>query len=207
MLEYWRKLAEKNQVGKLAFVYQDITPVHLQSWDRNQFDYMIEYQPRYVRLFKQMNGSKINKFCAEMSGFLSNKIHSLKRKLNLPDFPNVYDYDSVWKKVLDFGPLGKNSFPGAFVNVDTTPRRKGRGTVYQGMTPEKFGKYLKLQIERARDLYKKDMIFLFAWNEWGEGAFIEPDVIYGYSILEKIYNALQETNEDKKSYEAVPASK
>ena len=39
------------------------------------------------------------------------------------------------------------------------------------------------------------MIFLFAWNEWAEGGYMEPDQKWGYGALENLKRALSETGE------------
>ena len=46
------------------------------------------------------------------------------------------------------------------------------------------------QIKRAKDIYHKDMLFLFAWNEWAEGGYMEPDERFGYGYLEALKKAL-----------------
>ena len=93
------------------------------------------------------------------------------------------------------GPIKRKSIPGAFVRMDTTPRMKNRGFVTQGMTVEKFKEYMKKQILNSRNRYDSDMLFLFAWNEWAEGGYLEPDKKDGYDVLKAIKSALIETGE------------
>lgn len=99
--------------------------------------------------------------------------------------PSIVDYDKVWKKILERTPSEKVC-PGAFVSWDNSPRMRNRATVLNGATPEKFERYYKKQIERAKAIYHSDYIFINAWNEWAEGAHLEPDVKNGYGYLEAI---------------------
>jgi hypothetical protein len=105
------------------------------------------------------------------------------------------NYDELWRYVLARQPENEKRIPGAFVDWDNTPRHRGRGSVYVGATPEKFRGYLSQQIRRARDVYQKDMLFMFAWNEWAEGGYLEPDERYRFGYLEAIEAALRETGE------------
>lgn len=52
-----------------------------------------------------------------------------------------------------------------------------------------------MQIKRAREVYKKDYLFMFAWNEWGESGYLEPDEGRGYAMLEAVRDALNENGE------------
>ena len=38
------------------------------------------------------------------------------------------------------------------------------------------------------------MMFIFAWNEWAEGGYLEPDKLNGYGYLNAIRKALIATN-------------
>jgi len=42
------------------------------------------------------------------------------------------------------------------------------------------------------------MIFMFAWNEWAEGGYLEPDEKFRYGYLEAIRKALEENGEVEK---------
>lgn len=80
-------------------------------------------------------------------------------------------------------PLNMKSLPGAFVDWDNTLRKGKFGTVFNGASPIKFREYFARQVERAEKVYNKDMIFLFAWNEWSEEGYLEAvrDVMNTYT--------------------------
>ena len=43
--------------------------------------------------------------------------------------------------------------------------------------------------------YTKRYDFMYAWNEWAEGGYLEPDERTGYKNLEAIRDALKANNE------------
>ncbi|AEE44863.1 glycosyltransferase WbsX family protein [Cellulomonas fimi] len=68
---------------------------------------------------------------------------------------------------------------------DNTPRRQERATIYVGSTPELFGAWASRarkaeEAQRGRD----GLLFVNAWNEWAEGAYLEPDTRRGLAYLE-----------------------
>ena len=194
MLEYWDGLAKEEGFQGIKFIYQHHLFHFKTSADKSHFDYGIEFQPQYAQVAMEPKRNllrtqiiiKISSLLQKHLGlYISKKSKAVKQ----------YNYDDVWKKILEMDPDNDKMLPGAFVDWDNTPRKKKRGSVFIGGSPEKFGFYLKQLIVRARDVYKKNIIFMFAWNEWGEGGYLEPDEKYGYAYLEEIKSALDELDE------------
>lgn len=79
----------------------------------------------------------------------------------------------------------ENEFPGLIPDWDNTPRRGYKGLVYKGTSPEKFEEALKI-LKEKKEGHKNDFVFINAWNEWGEGAMLEPDEYRGYGYLEAV---------------------
>ena len=59
------------------------------------------------------------------------------------------------------------------------------------MTPYKFGKYFRQLYNKAADR-GDEYVFLTAWNEWGEGAYLEPDQRYGMRCLWELGQIVKE---------------
>ncbi|MEW3584189.1 glycoside hydrolase family 99-like domain-containing protein, partial [[Clostridium] symbiosum] len=93
-------------------------------------------------------------------------------------------YDIIWKQILSRRDM-EGAFLGAFVDWDNSPRKSYNATVITGATPEKFGEYMCKLMKKAQELHSP-VIVINAWNEWAEGAFLEPDKEYGTAYLEQI---------------------
>ncbi len=112
--------------------------------------------------------------------------------------PNVYDYCDVWESLLK-NAYSEKAFLGAFVGYDDTPRRAERGFVIKGQSPELFYEYmLRLFVNAER--CNSEFIFINAWNEWGEGMYLEPDKQNGFAYLEAFREAKDEFNKHKHLY-------
>jgi hypothetical protein len=78
---------------------------------------------------------------------------------------------------------------------DNTARRDSKGMIFEGATPELYKQWLKdvfIETKKSRDL-EEPFVFINAWNEWGEGAYLEPDRKYGYAYLNATRQAIEET--------------
>lgn len=110
------------------------------------------------------------------------------------------DYESIWNTILKTKRTTKKTYLGAFVGYDDTPRRGAEGTVILNSTPEKFSYYLSNVMAKSA-AWSNEFVFLNAWNEWGEGMYLEPDEKYGYKFLEATLHAKEKFKEHICMYE------
>lgn len=145
-----------------------------------------------------------NEYCYEphFSGLMPRSILGKVKGMLLREAgkPYIMSYDKLWKKILENAEKADSHlFPGAFVSYDDTPRRGKTAKIVAGASPDKFEAYMRrlVQISKRQN---KEFIFLTAWNEWGEGAFMEPDEKNKYAYLKALQKALNEKGLDYDSY-------
>ena len=197
MLDYWNELAIEYGFNGIHFAYQHVSYTISPNCDESRFTYAIEYHPSCARTFKEMeNHAGIKKIKKHIVNIFENKLKIDLREIKKGIEPMVhFNYDDVWNYIINMKPRNDKCIPGAFVDWDNTPRRKEKGFVCDGASPDKFEQYMTKQIIHAKKDYKKDMIFIFSWNEWAEGGYLEPDEYNKFGYLEAVYNALKKTNE------------
>lgn len=175
MKKTWLELAEENGLKGLYFVNTLKVYEDLEMTKKYNFDAQFEYQPTFA------TSEKDKFFCFE-------KYYRYKRIL-YRDFlnkPSTFNYDKIWKKAIETSPKSNTkTYLGAFVDWDVTARWGKRGLYYYGATPQKFSNYMKIQYERSIK-NNSEFIFITAWNEWSEGAYLEPDEKYEYEYLNVI---------------------
>ncbi len=81
---------------------------------------------------------------------------------------------------------------GFFVGWDNSPR-VGRNVklIFENNSPQVFERFFRLQYRKSIEL-KNEFIFINAWNEWGEGTFLQADIEYGYGYLNAIKRVVRE---------------
>ncbi|KGI78519.1 glycoside hydrolase family 99-like domain-containing protein [Oleiagrimonas soli] len=84
-------------------------------------------------------------------------------------------------------------FPGVNPGWDNEPRRSGRGRVYAHASPRGYRDWLQQTIQQRADTLpaSRRLIFINAWNEWAEGAVLEPDARLGHAWLNATREALR----------------
>lgn len=97
------------------------------------------------------------------------------------------DYDKLWRLIIHKKNTyaGRKIILGGFPRWDNSPRKGKNSRVIRTATPEKFRQYISelVKIDRKDSL---GILLINAWNEWGEGAILEPTELDGYGYLEVI---------------------
>ncbi len=103
-----------------------------------------------------------------------------------------YDYRATVLAFLLRAGVPWPRYPGVFPGWDNTPRQTLRGTSFDGATPEAFRFAVEQTVEwsRGRFLGEHRLLFINAWNEWAEGAHLEPDRGYGHRWLEALRDGI-----------------
>ncbi|MGY6215130.1 glycoside hydrolase family 99-like domain-containing protein [Methylolobus aquaticus] len=85
-------------------------------------------------------------------------------------------------------------FRGVMVSWDNSARRGNTAYIWQGSTPELYGRWLRNACDEAERVYSRPderLVFVNAWNEWAEGCHLEPDQRFGRLYLEATWSSLQ----------------
>lgn len=110
----------------------------------------------------------------------------------------VYDYADLrrltMKRARPRYPLFRTVCPA----WDNEARLPGRGATYAFSSPSEYQRWLN---EACRDTYweadpDRRFVFVNAWNEWGEGAHLEPDRRFGYAYLAATRAVMQSLADD-----------
>ena len=97
----------------------------------------------------------------------------------------------MWKDIKKALFLDERCYLCGIVGYDDTPRRGKAGNVITNSSPDQFYRLMcvLLQLGKQRN---HEFIFVNAWNEWGEGMYLEPDERFGYGYLEALKKALDD---------------
>jgi glycosyltransferase involved in cell wall biosynthesis len=166
----WRTWCRENGVGEIYLAYtQSFETVDPRDYD---FDAAIEFPPN--------NSAPPN---------ITDSIKPITE-----DFSGiVYDWRVFPERSENYTPAKYTLFRSVCPAWDNTARRKNRGAIFHHNTPQLYQRWLTNAIDdtcRHRANPDERIIFINAWNEWAEGAYLEPDARFGYAYLQVTRNAL-----------------
>lgn len=190
MLAYWDKRARESGLKGLYYIFQKQYEPSDKSCLKS-FDAEFQFQPFeaiHTTGYSQVSvrNQKIRILIDGLPKFVQSIVWALWASCRKSC--TVHQYDKIWEQIIQNNLKSpENVFPGAFVDWDNTARYGRRATIVNGATPDRFNYWLKKLViatsDRPDDL---NYIFLNAWNEWAECAYLEPDEKYGLQYLEAI---------------------
>lgn len=166
----WQKLAKENGLNGIHFVGQIYAAEMSDKVLALGFDAV-----NIVRLFDYKKKRKL-------LTYLCRKLRSALFKS-----PRIIPYKEAMQTFVGEEEKRENIYPSIIPNWDHTPRTGNKGLVFHGSNPDLFAKHLN-DIETAVKDKKEEnkIVFIKSWNEWAEGNYMEPDLKYGTSYLEKL---------------------
>ena len=109
---------------------------------------------------------------------------------------HICDYEFMMKRMLQKPWPDYDFFRGVTPGFDNTARRANTAAIFVNSGPSEYEHWLRQAVEDTRSRYQGDrrLVFVNAWNEWGEGNHLEPDQKYGRAFLEATVRALSESS-------------
>ncbi|PHS36194.1 MAG: hypothetical protein COB07_12670 [Sulfurovum sp.] len=166
----WRKHAKKIGIGELYLVLSH-------SFDHQDpreigFDAATEFAP---------NNFQVNNLNEEIQTY------------NSSYEGNAYDYKSAINYSISLKKMEYTKFRSVCPGWDNEARKPGKGTSFINTYPSVYSKWLEFILYDTNNNQTKHekIIFINAWNEWAEGAYLEPDRKFGYAYLNVTYKQLK----------------
>lgn len=187
MRKCWDELAKKYGFDGIYLIVSDIENREDEKY-QSLIDAYYNYEP--VHSYHK----NLNRYYGLKSIFMGGIKKRINRLFHTDFLPYVRDAKGIYRCILkEKNQSGKKTYYGMFADYDDTPRRQKNGIVYANNSVGLFEKALRGQLQKSKK-EKNEFLYITAWNEWGESAYMEPDERNGYSYLECIQRVLQEEN-------------
>ncbi len=169
--EVWRREAERHGLGGLHLCTVESFGDERGDPESIGFDASVEFQPDWLSLVEPEGRTRLRRLG-----------HKLGRRSPWFDH-RIFSYEDLSRRMSHRAEPPWLRYGCVTPRWDNSPRRASGALVLHGSTPELYGGWLQSIVERANRL-RHPLAFVNAWNEWAEGAYLEPDLETGRSYLE-----------------------
>jgi lipopolysaccharide biosynthesis protein len=177
--DIWRQEATRAGVGEPLIFRVESAAGEMGDPRPLGFDAAVEFAPAWAELGRPLRRSR-PWFWARRLGLTEPAFGKLR----------VYPYEYLMSRMSQRHSPAYPRFPGVTPRWDNTARRPETGTVFTGSTPRLYGQWLADALTRSRAMSGPSLVFVNAWNEWGEGNHLEPDEIHGLAYLDATRTAV-----------------
>lgn len=166
----WREEARKMGTGDLFLCRMESLRGEQGDPTKLGFDAAVEFQPDWMNLGTRLRDGNYGAY----------------------EDNHIEDYSALVRRQLQKNAPPYKRFPCVTPGWDNTPRRSKNATILRDATPELYGAWLQGVISRFVPYSRyENLIFVNAWNEWGEGAHLEPCQKWGRAFLDATARAVQ----------------
>lgn len=194
-IELWQQLAKDNGLPGIHFVGytqnatgRSVTDGKMTLWNQNQAAEI--YNDMIRRGFDAVMSAGLGRAQALCHGKWSMLWYHLK---GLTPFNSTLrtDYAKAMRYYYVEEDAWENVYPTLLPQWDRTPRAGKNTDPLVGSTPEKFQESVEEALRLVSNKKPEHQIlFLKAWNEWGEGNYVEPDLKFGHGYIQAIRQAI-----------------
>jgi lipopolysaccharide biosynthesis protein len=174
MLAYWREFCVRKGLGEICVLISNATTNAAILYDAGIVDGIAEFPPHGHFVGARISPEKFPRFAN-------------------PKFAGLVNtYSNLMTDYLSNQYMDRKVHRGVCVNWDNSPRRKEAGTIFAGSAPHFFQEWLAKAISASHPTIHNDtVIFINAWNEWAESAYLEPDRWMGHAYLNALGRQIQ----------------
>ncbi len=174
--DLWNLLAKENGLNGFYFFALSQGTKKYESFDHSLYDTVV-----FENMIDIYDEYKCSWFEKRKRGLL----FRLRR-------PYLLNYDKYVTKSIELFRNNASLTPCIIPDFDHSPRSAYRWIVFGNSSPDKWERLCRSTIDviKARN-NSNNLMFIKAWNEWGEGNYLEPDQKYGHAYLDALANALK----------------
>lgn len=192
-MNLWNQLAEANGLPGFHFVGIIDSMPTITGDNINEIDKAVDDNISEVKaLGFDAVGTTDQKYAElKTGGKLRKMVFAAARKFSPGLLLDKYDYSKIIDNFYSPSDRREDVYPQLLAGWDRSPRSGRKAIIYYNNTPEAFEKAVKKAVDCVKDKAPEHrIIFLNSWNEWGEGAYMEPDLKYGRVKLEIVKRVL-----------------
>ncbi len=194
-MDRWNELARREGLGGFHFVGLCPSLPELRLRDMFRPDALAGRAFDSVRAMGFDAVMSTNQKYAEMraGGALHKAFCGAMRRMKPGLFLEKYRYGDIVRRFYTPADKRIDVYPQLLAGWDRSPRSGRRAIVYADRNPRDFAEAARLCLECVSDKPpERRIVFLNSWNEWGEGAYMEPDRQFGTQYLDALKRALTE---------------
>jgi SAM-dependent methyltransferase len=167
--QVWRKVCASEGIGEIHLCA--VQSFGVDDPRQYGFDAAVEFPPHTKRAL--VDPLSFPGIAADFEGYLEDYPTIVENQLPRP-WP-----DYIW-------------YRGVMPAWDNTARRGTRAHILIHSSPELYEHWLRVLVEQAQAMARVQdpILFVNAWNEWSEGAYLEPDRKFGHARLAATRRAL-----------------